>query len=41
LIEVGNEKPKPRQRPKVNEAAISDAVDKAVAKFDAGYRKTA
>ncbi len=38
LIEVGNEKPKPRPRPKVNDQAISDAVDKAAARFSAGER---
>lgn len=38
LIEVGTERPQPRKRPPVNDNAISDAVDKAVADYSNGRR---
>lgn len=38
LTEVGTERPKPRKRPPVNDKAISDAVDKAVAQYNQGRR---
>lgn len=38
LIEVGNERPKPRKRSSVSDKAISDAVDKAFAEHSSGRR---
>jgi hypothetical protein len=41
LIEVGNERPKPRKRAPVSDKAISDAIDKAVAEYSNGRRPAA
>jgi hypothetical protein len=41
LIEVGNERPKPRKRVPVSDKAISDAIDKVVAEYSNGRRPAA